>query len=168
MGKTLIINMTEVKLEGDILDVASDNKGVIYSIYKEIDDEISIDYVDESNRNILRSRRYDACTFFFNLNSIWRAGKKDALIKEVTQYIKDDGMLYIWDVNKERGKVIDSKVKIVLPGDKIKEFEFRNMNPILTSSLEEVKKILEKYYKIEETKVWEDIFFIKGIKKKLT
>lgn len=168
MGKTLIINMRDVKLEGDVLDVASDNKGVIYNIYKEIDDELSIDYVDESNRQILRNRKYDACTFFFNLNSIWRNSRKEHLIREVSQYIKNYGLVYIWDVNKERGKVIDSKVKIVLPGDKVKEFEFRNMNPILTSSLEEVKKILEKYYEIEETKVWEDIFFIKGMKKKLT
>lgn len=168
MGKTLVINMKDVKLEGDVLDVASDNRGVIYNIYKEIDDEISIDYVDDSNRNILKRRKYDACTFFFNLNSIWRASKKEALIKEVTQYVKDDGCLYIWDVNKERGKLIDSKVRILLPGDKTKDFSFRNMNPLLTSELDEVKKILEKYYEIEETKVWEEIFFIKGIKKKST
>ena len=48
--------------------------------------------------------------------------------------------------------------------EKVKEIEFKNYNPLLTCSFEEVKKILEKYCKIEETKVWEDIFFIKAKK----
>jgi len=51
-----------------------------------------------------------------------------------------------------------------LPNSKIKEFTFKNLNILLSSNIEEIKKILEKYFEIEETKAWEDVFFIKGKK----
>ena len=157
MGKTLVINMKDIVIEGDILDVAGDITGII-------DDEISVDYVDGENKNLLKHRKYGACTFFFNLNKVWGSRKKERIIKEISQYLNKDGDIYVWDINKERGKIIDNKVKVILPNEKVKEIEFKNYNPLLTCSFEEVKKILEKYCKIEETKVWEDIFFIKAKK----
>ena len=42
----------------------------------------------------------------------------------------------------------------------------KNYNPIATCKFEEIKKILEKYSDIKESKVWEDIFFIRAVKKK--
>ena len=164
MGKTLVINMKDIVIEGDILDVAGDTTGIIYNISKEIDDEISVDYVDGENKNLLKHRKYGACTFFLNLNKVWGSRKKERIIKEISQYLNKDGDIYVWDINKERGKIIDNKVKVILPNEKVKEIEFKNYNPLLTCSFEEVKKILEKYCKIEETKVWEDIFFIKAKK----
>lgn len=164
MGKTLVINMNDVHIEGDILDVSGENTGVIYNMSKEVEDELSIDYVNEDSRYELKKSKYDACTFFFNLNNIWGARKKESIIREVSSYLNEDGKIYIWDVNKERGEIIDNKVKVLLPNQKVKEVDFKNYNPLITCNFEEVKKILEKYYKIEETKVWEDIFFIKGVR----
>ena len=60
--------------------------------------------------------------------------------------------------------MINNKIMAVLPSGKVREFEFKNLNPIIKSNIEDNKKLLEKYYKIEETKLWEDIHFIKGIK----
>lgn len=168
MGKTLVINMKDIYIEGDILDVAKENTGIIYSISKETEEELSIDYVDAGNKNILRRSEYDACTFFFNINSIWGIKKRENLFKEVYNYLKETGEIYIWDINKELGKFIDNKVEVVLPGNKVKNIVLKNYNPLITCSFEEVKKNLEKYYEIEETKMWEDIFFIKGVKKKAT
>lgn len=164
MGKTLIINMKDVIIEGDILDVAGNNTGIIYNISKEVEDEISVDYVDGESRRELKSRKYDACTFFFNLNRVWGGRKKESIIREVSSYLNKGGMVYIWDINKERGKIIDNKVKVILPNEKVKEIEFKNFNPMITCSYEEIKKILEKYCEIEETKIWEDIFYIKAKK----
>ncbi|MGG7178648.1 hypothetical protein ACQPU1_13690 [Clostridium paraputrificum] len=164
MGKTLIINMNDVHIEGDILDLSGENTGVIYNMSKEVEEEVAIDYVSEESKYELKERKYDACTFFFNLNNIWGGRRKESIIREVSSYLKEEGSIYIWDVNKERGKIIDNKVKVLLPNEKVKEVEFKNYNPLITCTFEEVKKILEKYYKIEETKVWEDIFFIKGVR----
>ena len=164
MGKTLVIDLVDVILQGDILDVGDKNLGVIYNISKEAEDEVSLDYVSSDTKIELKNIKYDACTFFFDLNKIWTSLEKERLIKEVSSYIKECGEIFIWDINKERGKVFNNKIKVILPNVKIKEFTFRNLNMLLSSNIEEIKKILEKYFEIEETKAWEDVFFIKGQK----
>ena len=52
----------------------------------------------------------------------------------------------------------------VLPSGKTKEFEFKNLNPISKSNIDDTKRFLSDIYTIKEEKVWEDIFFIKGEK----
>ncbi|EKQ53173.1 MULTISPECIES: hypothetical protein [unclassified Clostridium] len=166
MGKTLVINLEDVVLQGDVLDVGEKNLGIIYSISKEVEDELSLDYVSSDTKIELKSREYDACTFFFDLNKMWTSLEKEKLIKEISSYLKEDGEIYIWDINKERGKVFNNKIKVILPNEKVKEFMFKNLNILSSSNIEEIKKILEKYFEIEETKAWEDVFFIKGKKLK--
>ena len=165
MGKTLVVNMDYLQIEGDILDISEENGGVIYSISKDIQDEISVDYVDESNKKILIGREYDACTFLFNLNKLWSNRKRETLVKEITNYIKKDGKIFLWDINKEMGSKILNKIEIILPNGKVKGGLIKNNNPISSCSFEETIKIIQKYYIIEETKVWKEMFFIKGRKK---
>lgn len=164
MGKTLVINMENIELKGDVLDVGEKNLGVIYNLSKDIEDELSLDYIDNGSKIELQEREYDACTFFFELNRFWTNIEREKLIRDVSGYLKENGEILIWDINKERGKVFNNKIKVILPRENIKEFTFKNMNILSSSNVEEIKKILEKYFKIEETKTWEDIFFIKGRK----
>lgn len=164
MGKTLVINLEDVFITGDILDVGEKNSGVIYSISKEAEEEVSLDYVSRESKIKLKDRKYDACTFFFELNKLWTKLEREKLIREVSLYLNKYGEIYIWDIKKERGKVFNNKVKVILPNGKIKEFIFKNLNILLSSNIEEIKKILEKYFEIEETKAWEDVFFIKAKK----
>ena len=164
MGKTIIINLEKVNISGDILDVGEKNLGIIYNLSKEVQDEMSLDYVNEESKVDLKISDYDACTFFFELNKIWTSIEKEKIIKEVYKYIKIGGEILIWDINKVRGKVFNNKIKVILPKGNIKEFNFKNLNVLTTSNIEETKKILEKYFNIEETKAWEDIFFIRGKK----
>lgn len=166
MGKTLVINLEDVIFQGDILDVGEKNLGIIYNISKEAKDEISLDYVSSDSKVDLKDRKYDACTFFFELNKIWTSLEKERLIREISSYIKESGEIFIWDINKERGKIFNNKIKVILQNEKVKEFTFKNLNVLLSSNIEEIKKILEKYFEIEETKAWEDVFFIKGKKLK--
>lgn len=164
MGKTLVIDLEDVAIHGDIIDVGENNLGIIYNISKEAENELSLDYVNNDTKTDLQNRKYDAGTFFFELNKLWTAMEKERLIKEISSYIKDFGQIFIWDINKERGKVFNNKIKVILPKGKIKEFTFRNLNILLSSNIDEIKKIIEKYFKIDETKAWEDVFFIKGTK----
>jgi hypothetical protein len=166
MGKTLVIDLEDVCLQGDILDVGEKNLGIIYNISKDAEEELSLDYVDNNSKINLKSRKYDACTFFFDLNKIWTSFEKERLIKEMSSYIKDSGEIFIWDINKERGKVFNNKIKVILPKGRVKEFTFKNLNILLSSNIEEIKKILVKYFKIEEVKAWEDVFFVRGTKLK--
>lgn len=164
MNKVLILNMEHLKLEGDILDVTSENAGVIYSLSKEVEEELSVDYVEEESE--LKKKKYDVCTFFFNLNNVNGGLKKESLIKKVTESLKDNGSIYLWDMNKTRGEVVDYKIKVILPNNKIKEGVIKNLNPLISCNFEEIKKILSKYYIIKEEKQWEDVFFLNGVKKK--
>lgn len=165
MGKTLVINMDYLELKGDILDISEENAGVIYSISKDIEEELSVDYVDESNKQVLKGREYSACTLFFNLNKLWGNRKKEALVKDVTKYIKKEGKIFLWDINKEVGQKIFNKVNFICPNGTVRSGTVKNNNLLSCCSFEETIKIVEKYYIIEETKVWQEMFFIKGRKK---
>lgn len=164
MRKTLVLNFEDIKIEGNILDVACESLGIINSISEEAKIEIAVDYVEKEEESMLQNSKYDACTFFFNLNSLWNVNKREKLINEISNYLEKDGSIYIWDINKNIGELVDTKLKVLLPKGDIREYRIKNNNLFSSSSFEETKKILEKTFKIEETKVWEDIYFIKGIK----
>lgn len=163
MGKTIILNLSGVKLSGDVLDVG-ESYGVIYNISKDAIDEVSIDLLegDIDEKKIIQ--KYDTCTIFFYLSNLWMESSRADLIKEVNKLIKVGGEIYIWDINKEMGEISNNKVMTVLPSGKIKEFEFKNLNPISKSNIDDTKKLLSDTYSIKEEKLWEDIFFIKGEK----
>ncbi|MCE9654236.1 hypothetical protein [Clostridium celatum] len=163
MGKTIILNLTDVRVKGDILDVG-ESYGVIYNISEDVIEEVCVDYVECEIKESKMVEQYDTCTMFFSLSSIWREGERANLVKEVSKYVKKGGEILIWDINKEMGEVFSSNVMAVLPRGKIKEFEFKNLNPIVKSNIEDTKKIISPIYEIKEEKVWEDIFFIKAEK----
>lgn len=163
MGKTIILNLSGVKLLGDVLDVG-ESYGVIYNISKDTIDEVCVDLLEGSIDEKGIQGEYDVCTIFFYLSNLWRESARVQLINEVSKLIKVGGEMYIWDINKEMGEVSNNKVMAVLPSGKIKEFEFKNLNPISTSNIDNTKKMLENMYSIKEEKLWEDIFFIRGEK----
>ena len=163
MGKTIILNLSGVKLLGDVLDVG-ESYGVIYNISKDTIDEVCVDLLEGSIDEKSIQGEYDVCTIFFYLSNLWRESARVQLINEVSKLIKVGGEIYIWDINKEMGEVSNNKVMAVLPSGKIKEFEFKNLNPISTSNIDNNKKMLENMYSIKEEKLWEDIFFIRGEK----
>lgn len=162
MGKTIILNLSNTNLEGDILDVG-ESYGVIYNLSKETFDELAIDYVEENNKDMLLEG-YDTCTVFFYLSNIWREVERGKIIEDVARFIKKGGKIYIWDINKEIGKIFSNRIRTVLPSEKIKEFEFKNLNIMSKSNLEDTKRLLESNFKITEEKIWEDIYFVKGEK----
>lgn len=163
MGKTIILNLSDIKLKGDVLDVG-ESYGVIYNISKDAIDEISVDLLEGSINEKNTYGEYDTCTVFFYLSSLWRDYSRVNLIKEVSKLVKVGGEIYIWDINKEIGEVFNNKVMAVLPSGKAKEFEFKNLNPISKSNIDDTRKMLEDMYCIKEEKLWEDVFFIKGEK----
>lgn len=159
----MILNLSDVKLKGDVLDVG-ESFGVIYNLSTDIQDEIAVDYIGSEHSHLLMGEDYDTCTIFFHLSSMWSMNSRNNLIKEVTKYLKVGGDICIWDINKEVGSVVNNKINALLPSGKLKEFEFKNLNPLCKSNIEDTKIMLEKSYKIEETKLWEEIYYIKAKK----
>lgn len=161
MGKTIILNLSDVEFKGDILDVG-ESFGVIYDMSKEIYNEVSIDKIVSEGEEKFINEKYDSCTVFFYLSSIWSMETRYALLNDVAKYIKKGGYIYLWDINKNVGEFINNNIKVLLPSKNIKEFQFKNLNPVSKSSSEETKIMLEKNFIISETKEWEEIYFIKG------
>ncbi|MGL4772720.1 MAG: hypothetical protein ACRC2K_04055 [Clostridium sp.] len=168
MGKTIVMSLKELNIKGDVLDVGGDDFGVIYNVFREVEDEISLDYADFNDKNRLISNKFDATTFFFVLNDIWPNARREELIGEVISYIKDNGEIYIWDCIKNKGSIINNDIKVLLPNDRLKDFSLKKLNPFTTCTMEEVEKVLEKYCEVVETKQWEEIFYLKAIKKQRT
>lgn len=163
MGKTMILNLSDIKLKGDVLDIG-ESFGVIYSLSTDVDDEVAVDYIGSEHSHLLTGEDYDTCTMFFHLSSMWSMHSRVKLIDEVSRYLKVGGEICIWDINKDVGSVVNNKINAVLPSGRLKEFEFKNLNPLCKSNIEDTKIMLEKSYKIEETKLWEDIYYIKAKK----
>ena len=86
------------------------------------------------------------------------------MIKEVSQYIKKEGHIYLWDVNKDIRENVSSKIEIILPNGNVKTGILKNNNPFIKCGYDEIIDIVKQYYIIEETRVWENMFFIKGRK----
>ena len=80
MGKTIVLNLSDVNLKGNILDVG-ESFGVIYNISKDIMNEISVDYVNGDNDHNLKAEEYDTCTMFFCLSNIWNSSTRLKLIE---------------------------------------------------------------------------------------
>ncbi|WP_238882302.1 hypothetical protein [Clostridium sp. YIM B02551] len=163
MEKTIVLNLKDMELKGDVLDVGGENYGVIYNIKKYLDSEVAVDFVDES-REIINSN-YDTCILFFSLGKINSNRERHKLMSEIYPLIKEEGELYIWDIVKKKNEVYKNKIRVILPEDKSKEFSIKDGNFLKEWSADESKKVLEKYCDILETREWEDIFFIKAKKK---
>lgn len=160
------LDMRDVKFKGDVLDVAMGNYGVIYNIIKDNQDEISIDYISEENKgDELNNKKYETAVIFFSLSKIWNAAERKRLLFEIWQKLDEAGELYIWDYEKKQKEVINEKVEVKLPNNIMKSFNFNNRNPFSEFSLETSKKILEKYYEIEETRVCNGIIYLKAKRK---
>ncbi|MGL5649949.1 MAG: hypothetical protein ACRDDY_19120 [Clostridium sp.] len=156
MKKTILLNLSNLKIKGDVLDFSIDEFSLLDFKKEEINTRNEIALTVEDN--------YDTGILFFNLNKMIGRGKKEEVIERITNYIKKDGEIYIWDLNKNFGEIVDVELKVLCPNDKFKNVRIKTNNIFSCLNIEEIEKILEKNCIIEETKVWEDIFYIKAKK----
>ncbi|MGL4875039.1 MAG: hypothetical protein ACRC30_10370 [Clostridium sp.] len=156
MKKTILLNLSNLKMKGDVLDFSIDEFSLVDFKEEEIDSRHEVALTIEDN--------YDTGILFFNLNKMVGRGKKEEVIEKITNYIKKDGEIYIWDLNKSFGETVDVELKVLCPNEKFKNVKIKTNNIFSCLNVEEIEKILEKNCIIEETKVWEDIFYIKARK----
>lgn len=164
----IYINMQKEVFKGNILDIGLDSYGIIYSIYKQYNDEAAIDYIHGNDeKSYIIKESYDSCVMLFSFNNIWMKFNKKVLIKDIYNFLKEDGEINIWDINKGYSKIFNSKIKILLPDNKIKEIDVVDFNFLKDSSIKSVKKLLEEYFEIIDLKCSDNIYYIKGKKRKL-
>lgn len=157
---TMVIDMSKQILEGDVLDIGGEDYNVIYNAIKCVEDEISIDYVEDGA--CIEPVTYDSCVFFLTLGKIYSKKERERLIKQPMEYLKQDGYIYIWDILKVKNEKIDYYLKILMPDDRIKVVRYENKNVFIDNLEKDIKTLVSKYYDIVEVKTNDRVIFIKA------
>lgn len=166
-SKEVIINMRDKRFKGDVLDVGMDNYGIVYHMCKNTNDEISVDYIDSSIEGITMDQHmYDTAVLFFTLSKVFLDITKRKLLEKVWEYLKDNGEILIWDLDKSSWQHVNLNVKILMPGDESKVINIKDFNVLKDSSKEYTVDILEPLFEIIECNDSDNIYYIRGRKKK--
>ena len=167
MKSTILINLENENLSGNVLDVGFCNYGITYSLFKNGYDEISVDYLEgKVERKKIEIGFYDCCIVFFALSNIFLKYNRKRILMDLVKHLKKEGVIYIWDLDKPYGKVFINKLKVILPGGEIKLIKLRELNVIKDTSFQTTKKIIEEYFVIMDYTCSDDIYCIKASLKK--
>lgn len=166
MSKEIFINLEKEAFLGNVLDIGTENHGIVYDLCKGIDDNITIDYISgEEDKGKIEKDFFDSCVIFFSLFDIKSAYRKNNLIKDICTFLKKDGILYLWDVDKPRFKSIYIKLKVVVPNKGFRQVKINARNPLVDASCKTTCKLLKQYFNIIDLKQSDNIYYIKAQKK---
>lgn len=162
MKKEVFISLEKEIFKGNVLDIGFSNHGIIYNIYKQyIDDDTSIEYLEGKEEKIrIEKEQYDVCALFLTLSDMKSTLTRKKLIKDIYNFLKLDGLLYIWDIDKGFAKTFNSIIKVVLPDKSTKQISLRDFNILKNSSKENTMKILQNYFEVLTLKNSDNIYYM--------
>jgi len=162
MKREVFINLEKEIFKGNLLDIGFSNHGIIYNICKEyIDDRSCVEYVEgKDDKKKIKEGSYDTCALFLTLSDIKLTQNKKSLIKDIFKFLKEDGLLYIWDIDKGFLKTFSSGINILLPDKSTKQINLIDLNIFKNSSKENTMKILQPYFEIITLKNSENIYYM--------
>lgn len=166
MKENKLLVIKEEVFKGNLLDIGMENYGVIYNAYKGLNQEISVDYLDEREESTIRHGYYDNCILLLSLSKIFFEKTKLRLIGEVSKYLNENGNLYIWDIDKKIGEIWNEKIKIQTPDNKTKYVRIMDLNLLRDNSKENTLKLLKKHYDIIDFSCEHGVYYIKANKKR--
>lgn len=166
MKGDIIINMEDVHFDGNVLDIGYDNYGVIYNICRDKNNTVNIDFLEEyreQENNGLNS--YNSCALFLTFSKLLFKGGKNKLLDVIYNYLDNDGVLYIWDIDKKRGEVLDVNIKVILPYRKIKNIAYKDYNIFKESNIKLTQDLLSNKFTIASSRGSNGMHYIKAQKK---
>jgi hypothetical protein len=168
LKKQIVINMEKEVFKGNVLDIGYKNTGIIYNVYKHLNEDANIEYIngDDEKENIKKGE-YDSCILLFSFSCILNNKSREVLLNDIYSYLKSDGILYIWDIDKGIGEIFRGIIKILVPDRKIMNIKINNFNVLKDSSVNNAQKLLEKKFKLLTSITSDKIYSIKAIKKEL-
>jgi SAM-dependent methyltransferase len=160
----LVVDLQKECFEGNVLDIGVDNLGIIYNMCKSSEDEVTVDYFEEDvDGKCSYKNCYDVAVLFFTISKFLN---KKKLLEEIYDYLKEDGEIKIWDIDKINSITNRINLKILLPGSKEKNIRLRNSNIFKNRSKESVVRLLVTKFDIIEMNSKNNVYCIKGRKKK--
>ena len=162
MKKEAFINLEKQFFKGNLLDVGFSNHGIIYNIYKQhTDDYSNVEYIEGTEEKIrIEENSYDSCALFLTLSDIKFTHSKSKLIQDIYKFLKSDGLLYIWDIDKGFVKIFNTSIKIILPDKSTKQINLKDLNIFKDSSKEKTMKVLQPYFEVVTMKNSDDIYYM--------
>lgn len=167
MNEEIIFDFRDENFSGNVLDIGFYNYGIIYKIYKCGNEDFEIEYINgKKEEDSIKENYYDICILFLSLSSIILNVNKKTFIEDVIKYLKEDGYIYIWDIDKKRGEILNENIKILEPNEKVKEFCIKDYNVFKDNSETFVIDIISEYFDIMYAKRLNKGFCIKAHKKR--
>ena len=166
MEGSSVIDLRELQLKGEVLEIGRDENYIIYNFLKARGEEISVDIVENEKKFKEESKeKYDNIVLFFFLSTLNSKKERLELIKEIKDYIKFSGGLYIFDIDKKSLKPYKNKIKILFSEENYKELLIVETNPLLVSNLNAVEELIKEDFHIKKSKGLEGVFFLQGERK---
>lgn len=167
-NKELHIDIKNEMLTGDVLDIGASNYGIIYNLYKQQNSDLSIEYVHgKEEKSSIEKKSYDNCILLFSLGSMWLKKERKELLKDINAYLKQDGILHLWDVDKGYCRLFKNKIKVFLPESSSKHIPITDLNIFKDTSLKSTAKLLSPYFEIIDLHSQDNVYYIKAKKRAL-
>lgn len=159
------IDLSDIVFNGSILDIGFDNYGIIYNVFKSNNKDIEVEYFSGKNldQNINKNS-YDNCCLFFSLYKFRSAKNKSKLLNEIYDFLKEDGLIYIWDVYEKDKRFSDIDIKIKLSNINFKKINIKKLNISRKNDMEKTIQLLSSKFKILDNKNRDGVYYIKAQK----
>lgn len=166
MKKEIFISLEKEVFRGNVLDIGLQNHGIVYNIFKQYNDDSNVEYLcGKEEKEQICVNFYDSCILFFSLSSLWSKKRRKEIISDINKYLNNDGILYLWDIDKAYGKIFNCRLKVGIPQSKIRQLELKEFNILKDVSKENVLKLIENYFDILDFKSSDGIYYIRAKKK---
>ena len=160
----LVVDLQNEGLEGNVLDIGVNNLGIVYNMCKSSEDEVTVDYFEEDvDGKCSYKNCYDVAVLFFTIGKFL---SKKKLFEEIYEYLNEYGEIRIWDIDKNNSISHIINLKILLPGSREKNIKLRSLNMLKSRSKESVIRLLMTKFDIIEMNSKNNVYCIKGRKKK--
>lgn len=162
--KTYTIDLSNIVFSGNLLEVNDRYEGIIYNLFKNSNDEVAVDYLDNEEKKA-EKEFYENIVLFFHISTMRNEKDMEGLIKELCEYMNDEAQIFIWDIEKKRGKIFNGKLEFLLPNERKKEIIIKDINIAKKNESKQIEKILAPYFDIVEKNNWDEVFFLRGKKR---
>ncbi len=162
----LYVSLEKEVFTGNVLDITYENKGIIYNTNKYYDNSLELDYIENSSFSDGTVKEYyDSCILFFSLSKVRSHREKTKFFKNIYNLMRENGYIYIWDVEKKPFKTIQKNITVSLPDKSIKKFQVKLLNLFTQNTSIKIEDGLKDYFDVLESISSDGTFRIVGRKK---
>lgn len=169
--KDIYVNMSEINLDGDIIDFSVKGNTIIPEIVdnmKSLNQDMGCekDYRKWDCKKDLTeeiNEKYDYVLFFFSLNIVFGERKYDKLIKDAKKILKEDGTLIIWDIASLPLTINKYNIRVRISNEKIITMPYMlGFNPFRVKYTKAIDILKRNGFNISKNNIKNDYYYIEA------